>query len=201
MSTELVREVAGVSLATQSGYTIKRKFWSVFERVFRVWTRDGQLIMYIQHPLLKLREEFMVYADEGKTRPMLRVKSKQIIAINFSYEVDDYESGQSLGSVQKRGLRSIIRDKFHIFDASGAEVGYAEEQGFSLLRRFLPFLTAKHAIFVAGKQVAFIKQRFRFFSKEFDVDMEPSSLDPRFVLAVALLALTAEAKREDSSNY
>lgn len=186
-----------MSLATQSGYTIKRKFWSVF----RVWTRDGQLIMYIQHPLLKLREEFMVYADEGKTRPMLRVKSKQIIAINFSYEVDDYESGQSLGSVQKRGLRSIIRDKFHIFDASGAEVGYAEEQGFSLLRRFLPFLTAKHAIFVAGKQVAFIKQRFRFFSKEFDVDMEPSSLDPRFVLAVALLALMAEAKREDSSNY
>ncbi len=66
-----------------------------------------------------------------------------------------------------------------------------------MLRRFFPFLTSKHAIFVGGGQVAFIKQRFRFFTKEFEVDLEPSSLDPRFVLAVALLALMAEARRED----
>ena len=59
MSTELTRNVAGVSLANQSHYIIKRRFWSFFERVFRVFTGDGQLIMYIQHPLLKLREEFM----------------------------------------------------------------------------------------------------------------------------------------------
>jgi len=199
MSTELTRNVAGVSLANQSHYIIKRRFWSFFERVFRVFTGDGQLIMYIQHPLLKLREEFMVYADEAKTRPLLRVKSKQVIAINFSYEVLDAETGQELGAVQKRGLRSIIRDKFLIFDASGTEVGYAEEQGASLLRRFFPWLTSKHAIFVGGSQVAFIKQRFRFFTKEFEVDTQPSSLDPRFVLAIALLALIAEARREDSN--
>jgi uncharacterized protein YxjI len=199
MSTELTRNVAGVSLANQSHYIIKRRFWSFFERVFRVFTGDGQLIMYIQHPLLKLREEFMVYADEAKTRPLLRVKSKQVIAINFSYEVLDAETGQELGAVQKRGLRSIIRDKFHIFDASGTEVGYAEEQGASILRRFFPWLTSKHAIFVGGAQVAFIRQRFRFFTKEFEVDTQPSSLDPRFVLAIALLALIAEARREDSN--
>jgi uncharacterized protein YxjI len=199
MSTDLTRNVSGVSLANQSHYVIKRRFWSFFERIFRVFTGDGQLIMYIQHPLLKLREEFMVYADEAKTRPLLRVKSKQVIAINFSYEVFDAESGQELGAVQKRGLRSIIRDKFHIFDATGNEVGYAEEQGASILRRFFPWLTSKHAIFVGGEQVAFIKQRFRFFTKEFEVDTKPSALDPRFVLAIALLALIAEARREDSN--
>lgn len=198
MTTALTREVAGVSLQTQSHYIIKRKFWSVFERVFRVFTGDGQLIMYIQHPLLKLREEFMVYADEAKTRPILRVKSKQIIAINFSYEVHDAATDALLGSVQKKGLRSIIRDKFHIFDASGVEVGYAEEQGASFLRRIFPILTSKHAIFQGTQQIAFIKQQFRFFTKEFTVDMQPSSMDPRFVLAVALLALIAEARREDA---
>ncbi|HEY4238395.1 MAG TPA: hypothetical protein VGM88_01195 [Kofleriaceae bacterium] len=197
MSTELVREVGGVSLATQSHYIIKRKFWSVLERVFRVFTNDGQLIMYIQHPLLKLREEFMVYADELKTRPLLLVKSKQIVAINFSYEVTDVESGQVLGAVQKRGWKSIIRDKFLIFDKDDKEIGYAEEQGATILRRIFPFLTSKHAIFVDGAQVAFIKQKFRFFTKEFVVDTHPSRVDPRFVLAVALLALIAEARRED----
>lgn len=198
MSTELVREVAGVSLVNQSHYVIKRKFWSFFERIFRVWTRDGQLIMYIKHPLLKLREEFIVYADEAQTRPLLRVKSKQVIAINFSYDITDANTGQLFGSVQKKGLKSIIRDKFILLDENGQEIGYAEEQGASIMRRVFPWLTSKHAIFVDGHQAAFIKQKFRFFTKEFEVDLQPSRLDPKFVLAVALLALIAEARREDS---
>jgi uncharacterized protein YxjI len=198
MSTALTREVGGVSLATQSHYLIRRKFWSVFERVFRVFTGDGQLIMYIQHPLLKLREEFMVYADDAKTLPLLRVKSRQVIAINFSYEVSDAQTGELLGSVQKQGVRSLVRDTFTILDARGAEIGYAQEQGAALLRRFFPILTSKHAIFVGGQQVAFIRQQFRLFTKEFSVDTQPSSVDARFVLAVALLALIAEARREDA---
>jgi uncharacterized protein YxjI len=197
MAVELSREVHPVGLATQSRYVIRRKFWSIFERVFRVFTTDGQLIMYIEHPILRLREEFMVYADEAKTRPLLRVKSRQIIAINFAYEISDAATGEPLGSVQKQGLRSIIRDKFLIFGPRGEEVGYAEEQGAALLRRLFPILTSKHAIFARGQQVAFIKQRFRFFTKEFTVDAQPSELEPRFVLAVALLALMAEARRED----
>lgn len=197
MSTELVREVAGVSLATQSHYIIKRKFFSFFERIFRVWTGDGQLIMFIKHPLLKLREEFMVYADEAQTRPLLRIKSKQVIAINFNYEITDANTGAVLGAVQKKGLSSIIRDKFILFDPNGAEIGYAEEQGASVLRRFFPWLTSKHAIFGSnGLQAAWIQQKFRFFTKEFTVDLQPSQLDPQFVLAVALLALIAEARRE-----
>jgi uncharacterized protein YxjI len=197
MSTELVREVAGVSLATQRHYTIKRKFWSFLERVFRVWTGDGQLIMYIQHPIFRLREEFMIYEDEGQTRPLLRVKSKQVVAINFAYEITEASSGRVLGTVRKQGLRSIVRDKFILLDAADREIGYAEEQGASILRRFFPWLTSKHAIFVNGSQVAFIEQVFRFFTKEFTVDLQPSEVDPRFVLAVALLALMAEARRED----
>ena len=49
-----------------------------------------------------------------------------------------------------------------------------------------------------GEQVAFIRQVFRFFVKEFDVTLQPSKVDPRFVLAIALLALMAEARREDN---
>lgn len=194
--TELVREVAGVSLATQHHYTIKRAFWSVFERVFRVFTGDGQLIMYIRHPLLKLREEFMVFADEAQTRPLMRVKAQQMIAINFSYTVTDAQTERVMGSVVKKGMASIVRDKFLILDPAGNEIGLAEEQGHSILRRFLPWLTSQHAIFVGGQQVASIRQRFRFFTKEFDVSLSPSTLEPQFILAVALLALIAEARRE-----
>lgn len=196
---DLVREVAGVSLQTQRHYVIKRKFWSVFERVFRVFTGDGQLIMYVKHPLMRLREEFMVFADEAQTRPLMRVRSKQMIAINFSYEITDANTEQLIGAVEKKGLRSLIRDRFVIRGPNGDEIGHAEEQGASLLRRFIPLLTSKHAIFVDGQQAAFVEQRFRFFTKEFAVTLQPSRLDPQFVLAVALLALMAEARREDSN--
>jgi uncharacterized protein YxjI len=198
MANELVRQVGSVGLQTQSRYTIKRNFWSFLERIFRVLTPDGQVIMFVKHPLLKLREEFQVFADEAQTKPLLLVKSKQVIAINFSYEVYDVSTGEVLGAVQKKGLKSIIRDKFHIFDAAGNEVGYMEEQGASLMRRFIPLLTSKHAIFIGGQQVAYIKQRFRFFIKEFDVEMSAGNAEPRFVLACALLALIAEARREDA---
>ncbi len=198
MSTGLTKEVQNVSLATQSRYLIKRRFWSVFERTFRVFTADGQLMMLVKHPVFKLREEFTVYGDEARTQPLLMVKSRQMVAINFAYEVTDITTGEVLGAVQKRGLRSLVRDKFLILDRDGNEIGHTEEQGASLLRRFIPMLTSKHAIFVGGQQVAFIRQIFRFFTKEFEVTVVPSAVDTRFVLACALLALIAEARREDS---
>lgn len=193
----LVRAAQPTSLATQAHYRIKRPFWSFFERTFRVFSTDGQLFMLVRHPIFRLREEILVWADEARTRPLLRVKSRQMIAINFTFDVFDAASNELLGSIQKRGFKSIIRDKFLILAPDGTEIGTAEEQGASILRRFIPLLTSKHAITIDGEQVAFIRQVFRFFIKEFDVTLSPSKVDPRFVLAIALLALMAEARRED----
>ena len=39
-------------------------------------------------------------------------------------------------------------------DPEEKEIGYAEEQGASVLRRLFPWLTSKHAIFANGGQVA-----------------------------------------------
>jgi hypothetical protein len=196
--TELVRQAQPMSLLTQSRYIIKRNFWSFFERTFRVSTIDGQLTMLIKHPLLKLREEFTVWADEARTRPLLTIKSRQVVAINYCFDVTDAATGQVLGSVQKQGLKSLVRDRFKILDPGGTEIGHLEEQGASLLRRFIPLLTSHHQVFIAGTVAADIQQKFRFFTKEFEVQLNPVAVDPRFVMACALLALIAEARREDN---
>ncbi len=198
MSTALTREVQPVSLSSQSRYRIKRRFWSIFERTFRVFTMDGQLMMLVKHPVFRFREEFTVYADEAQSRPLLHIKSRQVIAINFAFEITDVETGQVLGSVQKRGLRSIVRDKFIVRDPDGQEIGHVEERGASILRRFFPILTSKHEVVLNGKQAAAIRQIFRFFTKEFEVELAPGAGDPRFVMSCALLALIAEARREDA---
>jgi uncharacterized protein YxjI len=198
MSTDLVRGVENVSVATQSQYVIKRKFWSLFERKFRVLTLDGQLIMFVKHPVFKWREEFVFTADEAETQPIFVLKAQQAIAINFSYVITDAKTGEFVATIQKRGLKSIIRDKFLIQDASGTEIGHMEEQGASILRRIFPFLTSKHEVVVRGQRAAYIRQHFRFFNKEFGVEVTPGATDPRFVLACALIAFMAEARREDA---
>jgi uncharacterized protein YxjI len=180
-------------------YTIKRPFFSFFERTFRVYSPDGHLIMFVRHPMLKLREQWSIYADEGERVPLLTVKARQIVAINYSHEIFDARSGQHIGTIQKRGLRSILRDTFEIFTPDNRQIGKLEEKGHSLLRRFMPILTSKHAIEVDGAEVTRIRQVFRWFTKEFIVDlsMAQGRIDPRFALACALLALIAEARRED----
>ena len=183
---------------SQSRYRIKRPLFSFFERTFRVVTLDGQLIMLVKHPLLRLREEFVVFADEAQSRPLLVVKSRQIIAINFTFDIVDAANGHLLGTVQKRGMRSLVRDKFLILDPGGNEIGAMEETGASILRRFLPILTSRHSVVVHGQEVARMRQIFRFFTKEFEVEMAPGPADPRFILACALLAVMAEARREDN---
>jgi uncharacterized protein YxjI len=198
MSTELTRGVEPVSVATQSQYVIKRKFWSFMERKFRVLTLDGQLIMFVKHPVLKWREEFVFTADEEETNPIFVLKATKAIAINFNYLVTDAKTGEFVASIQKRGLKSLLRDKFLISDAAGTEIGHMEEQGASVLRRIFPFLTSKHEVVIRGQRAAYITQKFRFFNKEFGVEVSQGATDPRFVLACALLAVMAEARREDA---
>lgn len=183
----------------QSGmrFVVRRNFWSVFERTFRVFTPDEQLLMFVKRPLMRLREEFVISEDEAEEKPLLRIKSQKAIAINHVFEITDAATGAPIGSVQKRGLRSFVRDRFELLSPDGSSIGYMEEQGASLLRRFLTFLPSKHAIVIRDMTVATIDQRFKFFTKEFDVEIHSRDVDHRFVLTCALLALMAEARRED----
>jgi len=184
-----------------SQYTIKRSFWSWLGRRFYVYGPEGQLLMFVKHPFLRLREEFTVYTDESETAALLHVKVRKLLTLDPAYDVFDAQTGERTGTLKKRGLRSILRDTWDILDANDQPAGLLEEQGAAILRRFLPFLTSKHRIELRGVEVGRIQQIFRFFIKEFvlDLAMAPNQIDPRFAIACALLALMAESRRESRS--
>ena len=96
-------------------YTVKRPFLSFLGRTFRVFSPDGALAMFVKHPMMKLRDEFQVFADEGERMPLLRIKTREIIAINPTTDVFDAGSGQKLGTIRLRSLRR--RDVFERSDA------------------------------------------------------------------------------------
>jgi hypothetical protein len=183
-----------------SHYSVKQSFWSFLGRVTRVFTPDGMMVAYIKRPLLKWKEEQIIFADEGQTQPLLRIKARQAIAINLIRDVFDANTGELVGSIKARGLKSIIRDTWDILDAREQPVGLMQEDGMALLRRFFPILLGKWHIELGGQPVAYIKQVFRFFAKEYTLDMSHNQgrMDARFAMALAVLALQAESRREQN---
>ena len=179
-------------------YVIKRPFLSLLGRKYYVYAPDGSLVVFLKHPLMKLRGEFTIYADDTETTPLLVVRARQIIALNIAHDVMDPNTGEKIGSIRSRGLKSIFRDVWDILDINDQPIGLVEETGFAMLRRFIKFLPGRHKIELHGQLVATLRQTFRFFIKEEVLDLSPGGdmLDHRFAIACALLALMKESARE-----
>jgi hypothetical protein len=45
---------------------IKRPFLQILGRKYYVYALDGSPVCFLKHPLLKLRGEFTIYADEDR---------------------------------------------------------------------------------------------------------------------------------------
>jgi hypothetical protein len=52
-------------------YTIKRPAFSFLGRKYYVYAPDGSLILFLKHPVMKLRGEFTMYTDDSETTPLL----------------------------------------------------------------------------------------------------------------------------------
>jgi hypothetical protein len=120
--------------------------------------------------------------------------------MNMAHDVFDAATGEKTGSIRSRGMKSIIRDTWDILDANDQVVGLMEEEGAAMLRRFLKFLPGRHKIELNGQLFATLRQPFRLFVKELDLDLSPGGgkLDARFAVGCALLALMRESAREES---
>ncbi len=181
-------------------FTVKRPFLSFLGRKYYVYAPDGSLVLFLKHPVMKLRGEFTIYTDESEKTPLLTVRARKIVSLNMAHDVFDPATGDKTGSIRSRGMKSIIRDTWDILDANDQVIGIMEEEGFALLRRFFKFLPGRHKIELDGQRVATFQQKFRFFTKEAVLDLSPGGdkLDPRFGVACALLALMKESAREDA---
>jgi len=179
-------------------YTIKRPALAILGRKYYVYAPDGSLVMFLKHPIMKLREEFTIYTDETESSPVLTVRSRNVVALNMAHDVIDPKTGERTGSIRSRGMKSIVRDTWDILDENDQVIGIMEEEGAALLRRVLRFLPGKHKIELNGERVASVTQKFKFFGKEVLLDLSPAEgkLDSRFGVGCALLALMKESERE-----
>jgi uncharacterized protein YxjI len=81
----------------------------------QIYVRDaaGQLRMYVKQKLFKLREAVTVFADEGQTVPLYHIKADRVIDFNARYHFSAPD-GRELGSVRRRGRRSLWRANYEV---------------------------------------------------------------------------------------
>ena len=89
----------------------------------QIYVRDanGNLVGYVKQKLLKLKEDINVFADENQTQHLYNIKADRVIDFSAQYNFTD-SRGAFLGSIKRKGMRSIWKTHYLIFDANNRQV-------------------------------------------------------------------------------
>lgn len=182
-----------------SDYCLVRQWLSFPDRIFRFYGGSGDLRLYCRMKGFRLREDLRVFADETMTNQLLSIKARQIIDFAAAFDVVDTVSGEPVGTLKRKGLKSMLRDLWIAVNAAGQEFARIQEEsaGRAFARRFLfNLLPGTHLVTVGERPVASFRQRFNPFHLRMDVNLEAGTpLDPRLGLAAALLLAGIEGRQ------
>jgi uncharacterized protein YxjI len=187
---------------TSNQYLLRRQVLALTGK-FRIYTPNGQLALYSQQKMFKLKEDIRVYSDERLSQELLLIKARQIIDFSAAYDVIDLQSGEKVGVWRRKGFRSMLRDEWEQLDARDSHVGilYEDNMTQALLRRFLlgKWLPQNYDIITGNQRCADIRQRFNPFRYELDLDFSMDAslkLDRRMGIAAAILIATIEGRQD-----
>lgn len=181
-------------------YLLKRQVFALAGK-FRFYAPNGQLVLFSEQKMFKLREDIRVYADEGKTQEVLMIKARQILDFSAAFDVVDSASGQKIGALRRKGLASLLRDEWEILDVSDNVIGklFEDSMGLALIRRFLTNLVPQnYDITIGTNRVADLKQTFNPFSYQLNLDFSMDvarQLDRRIGIAAGILLAAIEGRQ------
>ncbi len=95
----------------------------------QIYIRDsnGRLIGYVKQKLFKLKEDINVFADESQTQHLYNIKADRMIDFSARYNFTD-ASGRPIGSIKRKGMRSIFKAHYEIYDANDYQVMQINEE-------------------------------------------------------------------------
>ena len=88
---------------------------------------DGGLMGYVKQKLFKLKEDINVFADENQTQLLFNIKADRVLDFSAKYNFTDGR-GTFLGSIKRKGMRSIFKASYEIYDGSDAQVMKINEE-------------------------------------------------------------------------
>lgn len=183
---------------------MRRKVFKLLGAAFHVYDMQGNLLMYSKQKAFKLKEDIRIYTGEDMQSELLTIQARQIIDFSAAYDVVDSQARAKVGSLKRKGWKSMLRDEWVVMDPYDREIGTIVEDSttLALVRRFIDaaslFLPQKFHAEFAGGTVATFQQNINPFVRKLTVDfsMDPHGrFDRRLGLAAAALLSAIEGKQ------
>ena len=186
----------------QNFYRIRKKVLAIANQY---WIEDANnaSLGYSRQKILALREDIRVFADEGMTTELFRVKQDQVMDMWGTFSILDSASGACIGKLRRQALKSgLFKDEYLLLDGYGQTVGrIAERSGRGLVRKYVPLgglVPEQVVVEFNGQQVAEIKQQFKIVGDIWEVDCSriPPTFDRRTLLGAMLIMGMIERDRK-----
>src|SRR6185503_4467025 len=87
-------------------------------RKISVTDATGNLSFYVKQKMFKLKEAVTVFADAEQKLPLYELKADRVLDFSASYHFTDAR-GNHLGTVRRKGMKSIWRARYDIVNGSG----------------------------------------------------------------------------------
>lgn len=184
-------------------FVIRRKVFTILSGKFHIYDDEGNLAFFSKQKAFKLKEDIRIFADEAMERELLVVKARSIIDFGATYDVfDSTQGGALVGSLRRKGLKSMAVDEWLFLDASGREMGSITEDSLALalVRRFLlgNLLPQHYTGRIGGAEVCEFKRNFNPFVSKVALDFSLDAkglLDRRLGIVAAVLLVAIEGKQ------
>jgi len=185
-----------------TSYSIRKKKLSLMGAKFHVLDSNGQVILFSKMKAFKLKEDIRLYSSEDMSDELITIKARNILDFSATYDVNDAKSGEKVGALKRKGMKSLLRDEWVIFDKNDKEVGLIKEDsmGLALLRRSLTnLIPQKYAIYWDNEVVGIFKQNFNPFTMKVKIDFSKDinkKVDGRLGMAAGILLCAVEGKQK-----
>ena len=183
-------------------YLLKRQVFALTGKL-RLYDPNGQLALYCEQKMFKLKEDIRVFADETKQQELLHIKARQIIDFAAAYDVVDSQTQTKVGVLRRKGFRSMLRDSWEVLGPQDQHLGILQEDSAALamLRRLIlgSLLPQNYDLLVNDQRAVDIRQRFNLFRYELNIEFDPATaklLDHRLGIAAAILLAIIEGRQQ-----
>ena len=182
-------------------YLFRRKVFKLFGGAFHAYDENGILLLYSKQKAFKLKEDFRVYTDERQVEELLTIKTPQILDIGATYNVQDATTGEPVGAIRRRGIKSIFKDEWVFLSNEAEEIGKLTESCIfaALLSRLVNLIPQKYVITSAdGRKITEIKQHFNPFILKYSMTIleSESSIDRRLLISSGILLAAIERRQK-----
>lgn len=182
-------------------FVVRKQILSLVGAKIDIFDVNEKPILFSKMKAFKLKEDIRIYGDETMQDCLISMQARSVIDFSSVFDVVDVETGIKIGSLRRKGMKSILKDEWAILSPSESVIGLIKEDNvlLALLRRFLTNLIPQHYhVEMNGTKVAEFKQNFNPFVQKLNLDFsadQSDKLDRRLGLAAAVLLIAVEGNQ------